>query len=42
VAAEASAWIADKYRNEWTTSDGGLNYYDHYGQAWDRAHPSRP
>jgi len=35
----AETWLEDKYRNEWTTSNSGENYYDYWGAAWDRAHP---
>lgn len=37
VEERAKTWLEDKYRNEFTT--GGQNYYEYWGQAWDRAHP---
>jgi hypothetical protein len=34
----ARAWLEDKYRNEWVTSNTGVNYYEYWGSAWDRQH----
>lgn len=36
----AKVWLEDKYRNEWTTSNTGENYYTYWGNYWDRQHPS--
>jgi hypothetical protein len=38
IVALAKNWLEDKYRNVWTTSNTGVNYYDYWGDAWDRAH----
>lgn len=38
IVALAKNWLADKYRNVWTPSNTGDNYYDYWGDAWDRAH----
>ena len=35
----AERWVEAKYRNEWTTSNTGENYYDYWGRIWDEAHP---
>ena len=35
----AEAWVEAKYRNEWTTSNTGENYYVYWGRIWDDAHP---
>jgi hypothetical protein len=35
----AEQWVEAKYRNEWTTSNTGENYYDYWGRIWDEAHP---
>lgn len=35
----AKVWLEDKYRNEWTTSNTGENYYTYWGNHWDRQHP---
>jgi hypothetical protein len=34
----ARAWLEDKYRNEWVTSNTGVNYYEYWGSFWDRQH----
>ncbi len=39
IQAMAEAWVEDKYRTTWTTSNTGENYYDYWGRAWDEAHP---
>jgi hypothetical protein len=38
----AKVWLEDKYKNDasWQTSNTHENYYDYWGKAWDRAHPS--
>ena len=39
IQAIAEQWVEAKYRNEWTTSNTGENYYDYWGRIWDEAHP---
>jgi hypothetical protein len=39
IQALAEAWVEAKYRNEWTTSNTGENYYVYWGRIWDEAHP---
>lgn len=36
----AEAWVEAKYRNEWTTSNTGENYYVYWGRIWDETHPA--
>lgn len=36
----AETWVEAKYRNEWTTSNTGENYYVYWGRIWDEAHPA--
>ena len=38
----AKVWLEDKYRNDatWQTSNTHENYYDYWGKAWDKAHPT--
>lgn len=38
IIALAKTWLEDKYRNEWTTSNTGVNYYEYWGSAWDEFH----
>jgi hypothetical protein len=37
----ASAWLVEKDKNEWKTSDTGLNDDEHYGRQWERRHRGR-
>lgn len=39
IQAIAEAWVEAKYRDVWTTSNTGENYYDYWGRIWDEAHP---
>ncbi len=36
----AKPWLEDKYRNVWRGSSSGLNYYEKWGDYWDRVHAS--
>jgi hypothetical protein len=38
----AKLWLEDKYKNDasWKTSNTQENYYDYWGKAWDKAHPT--
>lgn len=40
IQALAEAWVEAKYRNEWTTSNTGENYYVYWGRIWDEVHPA--
>lgn len=36
----AETWLEDKYRNHWTTSNSGENYYEYWGSHWDETNGS--
>ena len=38
VQTLAEAWLEDKYKNHWKTSNSGENYYQYWGSYWDEVH----